>query len=55
MTSDKAVDGNAEGIFSYNSCTHTSVGDDPRWTVNLQNAYSIIAIKIKNRDTNRKY
>nr|XP_022313079.1 uncharacterized protein LOC111118076 isoform X2 [Crassostrea virginica] len=53
MTSDKAVDGNAEGNFSYNSCTHTSGGDATRWTVNLRNAYSIIAIKIKNRATNR--
>ena len=55
MTSDKAVDGNAEGNFSANSCTHTSGGEAPRWTVNLQKAYSIIAIKIKNRDTNRKF
>ena len=55
MTSDRAVDGNDEGIFTYNSCTHTSGLENPRWTVNLQYAYSFIAIKIKNRDTNRKY
>lgn len=55
MTSDKAVDGYAEGNFSANSCTHTSGVDDPKWTVNLEKAYFIIAIKIKNRATSRKY
>lgn len=55
MTSDKAVDGNPEGNFGYNSCTHTSGGEAPRWSVSLQKAFSIIAIKIKNRNTNRKY
>lgn len=55
MTSDKAVDGYAEGNFNANTCTHTSGLENPMWTVNLENAYIIIAIKIKNRATNRKY
>lgn len=58
FTSDKAVDGNGDGNFiRYQTCTHTAVNQthSPTWNVNLGKAYSIIAIKIANRNNNRKY
>lgn len=54
-TSDKAVDGNDDGDFGRGTCTHTAIDDThPTWNVNLENAYYIIAIKIINRNDNRK-
>lgn len=57
FTSDKAVDGCGDGDFGHLSCTHTAVGQSKPliWNVNLEKAYSIIAIKIANRNDNRKY
>lgn len=57
FTSDKAVDGSGDGNFDNLSCTHTAAGHSkrPSWNVNLGKAYSIIAIKIANRNDNRKY
>lgn len=55
LTSDKAVDGNADGDFGRGTCTHTAMHDyNATWNVNLENAYYIIAIKIKNRNDDRK-
>lgn len=57
-TSDKAVDGNGDGdLLTSSSCTHTEerTSISPTWNVNLEKAYSIVAIKILNRNTNRKY
>lgn len=57
FTSDKAVDGNDDGDFGRGTCTHTATypqDNNPTWNVNLENAYYIIAIKIKNRKDNRK-
>lgn len=56
FTSDKAVDGSGDGNFGNLSCTHTfPQRKNPSWNVNLGKAYSIIAIKIANRNDNRKY
>lgn len=56
FTSDKAVDGSGDGNFGKLSCTHTAVYQGiPTWNVSLGKAYSIIAIKIANRNDNRKY
>lgn len=55
-TSDKGVDGNGDGDFGSGTCTHTATGDtNPTWSVDLENAYYIVAIKIKNRKDNREY
>lgn len=57
-TSDKAVDGSGDGdLLRSKSCTHTKARQSikPTWNVNLEKAYSIVAIKISNRNTNRKY
>lgn len=55
-TSDKAVDGNGDGDFGSGTCTHTAINDNqPTWSVDLENAYYIVAIKIKNRKDNREY
>lgn len=57
FSSDKAVDGSGDGNFGNLSCTHTATGHskNPSWNVNLGKAYSIIAIKISNRNDNRKF
>lgn len=58
LTSNKAVDGNGDGNFKTGyTCTHTMVQQthSPTWSVNLGKAYSIIAIKIANRNDNCKY
>lgn len=56
FTSDKAVDGNGDGNFGSGTCTHTATDDThPTWNVNLENAYYIVAIKIKNRNDHREY
>nr|XP_034316262.1 uncharacterized protein LOC117685819 isoform X3 [Crassostrea gigas] len=56
FSSDKAVDGSGDGNFGNLSCTHTATGHskNPSWNVNLGKAYSIIAIKISNRNDNQK-
>lgn len=56
LTSNKAVDGNGDGNFKTGyTCTHTMVQQthSPIWSVNLGKAYSIIAIKIANRNDNQ--
>lgn len=58
FTSNKAVDGNGDGDFNIGyTCTHTMdyQTHSPTWNVNLGKAYSIIAIKIANRNDHRKY
>lgn len=56
FTSDKAVDGSGDGNFNVGlTCTHTAGQSKATWDVNLGEAYSIIAIKIANRNNNRKY
>lgn len=55
--SDKAVDGSGNGDFNTgHTCTHTAVGySNPAWSVTLGDLYYINSIKIKNRNTHRKY
>ena len=44
-----AVDGNREGDFRRKSCSLTSTGDSPWWTVDLQRVYEIVRVAITNR------
>lgn len=56
FSSDKAVDGSGDGNIGNLSCTRTAIGQGIQtWNVNLGKAYSIIAIKVANRNDNRKY
>lgn len=56
FTPDKAVDGNGNGSWGIHTCTHTQPNtDNPTWSVDLGNAYYIIAIRIKNRNDHREY
>ena len=54
-TSDKAVDGNTDGNFAENTCTHTNYRSGNTWNVELGGAFTLIAIKIYNRNDNREY
>ena len=47
---NRAVDGNLEANYRYNSCTHTSNSLSPWLVVDLQGNYAITHIKIKNRE-----
>ncbi len=39
--SSRAVDGNTDGAFASNSCTHTNTEPNPWWMVDLAAAYAI--------------
>ncbi|XP_078667082.1 uncharacterized protein LOC144908968 isoform X1 [Branchiostoma floridae x Branchiostoma belcheri] len=44
-----AVDGNTNGNFIENSCTHTDGEDNPAWWVDLGQSYPVIRVVIFNR------
>nr|XP_022316690.1 uncharacterized protein LOC111120257 [Crassostrea virginica] len=52
FTSDKAVDGNTDGNFAAKTCTHTAATTGNTWNVDLGGAFTLIAIKIYNRNNN---
>ncbi|KAK6187343.1 hypothetical protein SNE40_005398 [Patella caerulea] len=48
--SDRAVDGNTDGVFTHESCTHTLIsGTSQWWCVDLQHIFNITNIKLYNR------
>jgi alpha-L-fucosidase len=38
---NRAVDGNTDGNWWANSCTHTDIEAKPWWTVDLQETYAV--------------
>ncbi|XP_075067561.1 uncharacterized protein LOC142157958 [Mixophyes fleayi] len=46
---ENAIDGNRNGDFWKNSCTHTFLEDDPWWRVDLGKSYKIGTIIVANR------
>ncbi|XP_075444568.1 uncharacterized protein LOC142488078 [Ascaphus truei] len=48
-TADKAIDGNKNGVFSTQTCTHTNNEKDPWWRLDLKQSYTIDTIVIANR------
>ena len=55
FTSEKAVDGDTDGNFASRTCTHTAATTGNTWNVDLGGAFTLIAIKIYNRNDNREY
>ncbi len=45
----RACDGNTNGVFGQNSCTHTNDENDPWWEVDLGSIYDVSKITIWNR------
>jgi len=48
----RAVDGDTNGIFSGNSCTHTSTENNPWWEVSLGGVYEVTKVTLFNRGDN---
>ncbi|XP_025079426.1 fucolectin-like [Pomacea canaliculata] len=48
-TADKAVDGNTDGDFYHNSCTHTSEFSNTWWKVDLMGFYNITSVQLFTR------
>ncbi|MEE6525392.1 hypothetical protein FKM82_025349 [Ascaphus truei] len=48
-TADKAIDGNKNGVFSTQTCTHTNNDKGPWWKLDLKQSYKIDTIVITNR------
>lgn len=48
-TANRAVDGNADNLWTGNSCTHTKYEFKPWWEVELGNAYHISSVSVTNR------
>ncbi|XP_025080330.1 fucolectin-like [Pomacea canaliculata] len=48
-TADKAVDGNTNGAFSNNSCTHTNEFYNTWWKVDLMGFYNITSVQLFTR------
>ena len=46
---EKAVDGNTDGTYGHNSCTHTQNNDGAWWSVDLGQSYSIQEVVVWNR------
>jgi len=47
--SSRAVDGNTDGTYGHNSCTHTGKSGDEWWRVDLEYEYEITNVQIFNR------
>ncbi|XP_025079775.1 fucolectin-like [Pomacea canaliculata] len=54
-TTDKAVDGNTDGIFSHRSCTHTDEYLNTWWKVNLMGFYNITSVQLFTRTDANSY
>ena len=48
-TSDRAVDGSINNIFSDGSCTHTLLEENPWWAVDMESLVTVFSVDITNR------
>lgn len=51
----RALDGNSDGEYFSNSCTHTNNENQAWWAVDLGKSYAISHIEVGNRDILRKH
>jgi hypothetical protein len=49
---NRAIDGNSNGVFSQNSCTHTDMGHNEWWRLDMKKMYRITEIILHNREEN---